>query len=212
MSDLSKIIQQSVREIFKANGLEQIGRSRSWKLDQIWYTILVEFQPLSGHQATCVNVGIGFHWFPKDYFSFDIGHRASEFVHFENPDQFTQAVTRLAHIAVEQLAIYQDAMSNPESAVQTILKHRFSSDELWGNFHRGTICGLTQDFLAAERYYKRLLTQDLSAPFEQKLAEVTHQLLSRLRDPALFRLTVLEQIAENRRLNKLPEAALSMLF
>lgn len=209
---LSKIIQQSVRELFKANELEQIGRSRTWKIDQLWYSIQVEFQPLSGYQATCINVGIGFHWYPKDYFSFDIGHRASDFVYFENPEQFAQAMTKLALLALDQVAAYQTAMADPERAVQTILQHRFSSDELWGNFHRGTICGLTQDFSAAERYYKRLLTQDLSAPFEQKLAVVTRQLLTRLRDKELFRLAVLELIAENRRLNKLPERTLSMLF
>ena len=117
----SKIINKAARLIFKEYGIVRKGQSRIWLDDQYWFTTIIEFQPFSNRQGTCLNVAINFHWYEKDYFSFDIGDRESEFIDFENEEQFEIEMNSLVKLALKR------ALEFREKLVDIKLEHIQSS-------------------------------------------------------------------------------------
>lgn len=201
----SKIINQVARQILKPNGLERKGQSRIWLDDNGWYTITVEFQPHSGGQGTYLNVGVGFHWYLKDYTSFDIGSRESEFVAFNTAGQFTSEVEKLARLALDKVVFYRQTLRDIETATQTILNHKFTSENIWGSYHKGIICGLTGNINGLNKYFERLLQFEDGAPFMVVLKDRTKKLKDVATDKDKFIQHIHDIITETRKLKKLKE-------
>lgn len=200
----SKIINSIARKILKPIGLVQKGNSRTWLDDHGWYTIIVEFQPYSYRQGTFLNVGANFHWRKEDYWSFDIGHRESDFVNFENAEQFTTEFENLAGFALDKILFYRKALSNINAAKDTILNHKFTSEELWGSYHKGIICGLTNDLTELHKYFDKLLAFEDRAPFIPEVkSEVTRLKVIAL-DPNSFKEEIRQIIKRTREAKRLP--------
>jgi hypothetical protein len=199
----SKIINQVARLILKPNGLERKGQSRTWLDDNGWYTTVIEFQPFKDRQGTCINVGVNFHWYRKDYLSFDIGNRESDFIDFENDEQFTQEVEILAHYALDKALIYRQVLNEFDIAKQTIKKHEFTSDDLWGNYHKGTICGLTGDLEGLIQHYDNLLAVDQDVSWVHELQARVMELKQISPDLDKFGQRIISIIHETRELKRL---------
>jgi hypothetical protein len=204
-SEHSKIINQVASQILKPNGLERKGQSRIWLDDNGWFTTTVEFQPHSGGHGTYLNVGVGFHWYLQDFITYDIGHRESELVVFNTVEQFTPEVEKLAHLAVNKVVFYRQAMRDIDTATQTILNHEFTSENLWGSFHKGTICGLLGNINGLNNYFDRLLQFEDYAPYVTELKERTKKLKDISIDTDKFKQHVYEIITETRKLKRLKE-------
>jgi hypothetical protein len=202
-SEHSTIIQKVAGQILQGNGLERKGKSRTWQDDQAWFTTVVEFQPFKDRPGTGLNVGVDFHWYVKDYVSYSIGGRVKDLIVFINEKQFTAEIERLTQMALEKVILYRQAFIDLESSRQFILKYNFTSENLWGSYHKGVICGLTGDVAGMIRYFTRLLSQDLSAPFEKELEKTVLALRSASNDLPLFRHLIEGFIQETRELKKL---------
>ncbi|MFN8257562.1 MAG: hypothetical protein U0W24_17840 [Bacteroidales bacterium] len=201
----SKIINKVASQILKPYGLDRKGQSRTWLDDQNWYTTMIEFQPFSNRQGTCINVGVNFHWYPQDCWSFDIGYRESEFVDFENTDQFTLDVEKLAKIGLEKTLNYRQLLIDFKTTKQTIIRHQFASDNLWGNYHKGLICGLIGDKKELNDYYDRLLGVENDAPWTKDLKFQVKELKDISVDIDKFRSKIIAIIRDTRRLKKLKD-------
>jgi hypothetical protein len=199
----SKIINSVARQIFKSNGIERKGQSRVWLDDQGWYTTQVEFQPFMGRQGTCINIGVNFHWYVKDSISFDMGYRESEFVDFISIEQFTPEVEKLSRFALDKILEYRHSFSNITTAKQVILKHEFTSDSLWGNYHKGVICGLTDDTKGLNLHFDALLSVNHDVLWANNLKLRTGQLKEIATDPKLFRQEINNTMKQARQLKKL---------
>lgn len=206
----SKIINKVASQILKPFGLDRKGQSRTWHDDQNWFTTMIEFQPFSNRQGTCVNIGVNFHWYPQDYWSFDIGYRESQFVDFKNVDQFTFEVEKLAKIGLEKTLYYRQLLIDITTAKQTIINHEFTSEDLWGSYHKGTICGLTNDIKGLNKYYDRLLAKDDNAPWAKNLKLHVMELKGISVDIDKFRSKITDTIKDTRRLKKLKDLELNL--
>ncbi len=208
----SKIINNVARKILKPQGLERKGQSRIWLDDNGWYTIVVEFQPHSGMQSTYLNVGVNFHWYLQDSWSFNIGYRETDRIDFHSIEQFTPEVEKLAHLALERVVFYRQALRDIDTATQTILNHKFTSEIIWGSYHKGIICGLTGNINELNKYFDQLIEFEDSAPFMTVLKDRTRKLKEVASDKDKFRQQIYNIIIETRKLKKLKEMQITIIY
>ena len=206
----SKIINKVAKQFLKPDGIERKGQSRTWLDDNGWFTTVVEFQPFKDRQGTCINIGVNFHWYVKNYWSFDIGYRESNFIDFKEENQFTQEVEKLSKTALNKVLDYREKLSNLENSKQTILKHEFTSENLWGSYHKGIICGLSGDIDNLNFYFNRLLNLELNAPFEKELEKIVIDLKEKSSDLDLFNKTIQSFIKETRGQKRLKDSEIEL--
>lgn len=200
----TRIITQVAKQVLAPHGLVQQGKSRTWLDDHGWFTTLVEFQPFKDRQGSCINVGVNFHWNLSEDESFDVGYRESDFVDYESDEQFSAAMEKLALHALKKVNEYRQTFSDYNSAKQFILQHQFTSDELWGNFHRGMICGLTNDPEGLHKYLNIVLADEDDYDYILSLKEQALDLKTLVNDQEAFHAKVNAVVKESRRLKKLP--------
>jgi len=201
----SKIINKVARKILKEHGIERKGQSRTWLDDQYWFTTIIEFQPFKDRQGTCLNVGVNFHWYQKEYFSFDIGYRESEFIDFVNEEQFEKEMHSLVDLALNRALELREILSESRTATNTILNHKFTSDSLWGNYHRAIICGLNNQSQKSEGFFELILKNELESNWELELKKRVEKLKSELGNTLEFKREIEHIIVETRKEKKLKE-------
>jgi hypothetical protein len=121
----TKLLNAAARDVLHPLGLTQKGRSRTWLDDRGWWLGVVEFQPSSWSRGSYLNVGVNWLWNPKDYLTFDWGHRVDipgepSFIAFEDEDQFAPLARKLAMVATEQVRHYRDLFPTVEAAAANL--------------------------------------------------------------------------------------------
>lgn len=201
--DHNKIITKTATVFFKNHGIKRKGQSRTFFDDNCWFTTIIEFQPNSREKGTFLNVGVNFHWYNQDYFSFDIGNRQSSFIEFRNETQFESEVEKLCKLALEKVAEYNESFKTLNTSREKICNSEFASDSLWGNYHKGTVSGLIGDFNSMKVYYENLLSAEYNFPWVNELKERTKLLLEKTASLESFKTEVEKIILETRKLKKL---------
>ncbi len=203
----SKIINTIAKKKFKSLGIKQKGQSRIWLDDRGWFTTIIEFQPFRGSQGTTLNIGVNFHWYKKEYFSFDIGYRQNvPFIEYnQNDDKFSQEVEKFCEMAITKILEYREFLKDIYTAKSLILNHIFTSEEFWGNYHKGTICGLTNDFDKLNKYYQKLLKETYPVEWVNELKREVERLRSKIQSQEQFTEEIIGTIKRTRTLKKLPE-------
>lgn len=204
----SKIINRIAKEKFKPFGITQKGKSRIWLDDRGWYTTLIEFQPYRGERGTTLNVGVNFHWYEHDYFSFDIGSRQDvDFVNFDenNIESFEKNIEEFCDLCLKIVIENRTKFKSIYSAKEYILKHNFTSDEFWGNYSKGIICGLTNDFNEQNKYFNKLLNKIHPVKWADQLKERTNYLITKSLNQEEFTSEIIKIIIETRKSKKLTE-------
>jgi hypothetical protein len=203
----SKIITKIAKQKLKPLGIVQKGQSRTWIDDKGWYSTIIEFQPSSWARGAYLNIGANFHWHKQDYFSFDFCYRQQSFIEYNSDDQFTKEMGKFCELIVEKVIEIRERFSTIHLAKDVILVHNFTSDDIWGNYHKGTICGLAGDFDKMNKCFDDLLKieNDMQIQWIENLKENVKYLQSKTCDLELFKAKILKIIAETRKLKKLPE-------
>lgn len=209
--DHSKIINKTAKKVLEPYGIKQKGKSRIWLDDHGWYTTVIEFQPFNGRQGTTLNVGVNFNWYEQVYFSFDISFRQEvDFVDYEgNEDHFSKEVEKICKIALNKVLEYRENLQNIHKAKPFILNHTYTSENIWGSYHKGTICGLTNDLVEQNHYYQKLLQESHPVAWLNELKDRVNLLIA---DSGHHQFTenIIETIRKTRILKKLPEIELEL--
>ena len=208
----SKIINKVARGIFKEHGIVRKGQSRTWLDDQYCFTTIIEFQPFKDRQGTCLNVGINFHWYEKDYFSFDIGNRESDFIDFKNEKQFQSEIESLVEKALKRTLELRSKMLDLKNAEKNIINHEFASDSLWGNYHRAIICGLNNEPKKSECYFDLILENRFEYNWELQLKLKVEKLKKELSNVSGFQKTIDKIIEVTRKEKKLKETEMKNVW
>lgn len=207
----SRIISKVAKQIFKPHGLEQKGQSRTWYDDQGFYTTIVEFQPHKWEHGAFLNIGVNFHWYVQEYTSFDIGYRETGFEKFETAEQFTSKIEDMVRLAIDKALSYRQQLIDLDTVKKNILAHNFISDTLWGNYHKGVICGLTNDAEGLNKYFDALLLVDHDVEWANELKSKVRQLKKIVSDNLKFKNEILSIIHESRSLKKLKTMEIKLL-
>ena len=221
----SKIITKVAKQKLKPLGIAQKGKSRIWLDDNVWFTTQIEFQPSSWARGAYLNIGANFHWYKQEYMSFDLEYRRGNFVEYKNDEQFTNAMEKFCDLTIQKVLELRERLATLLSAKDNILAYNFSSEELWGNYHKGTICGLTGNFDELNKFYSDLLKVDSTKQWTcgntgvvhsthiewiDELKENVKYLLKKTSSLDIFKAEVLNIIAETRRLKKLSEVEINL--
>ena len=158
--DHNKIITKTATAFFKKYGVTRKGKSRTFYDDNCWFTTIIEFQPHPWQKGTFLNVGVNSHWYEKDYFSFDIGHREIEFTEFTNSEQFQSKIEDICETAIKKVFEYRDDFKTLKDSREKIINWEFTSDNLWGNYNKGTVLGLLGEFSLMKSHFEKLGTED----------------------------------------------------
>lgn len=194
----NNIIAKVALDFFQKHGIYGRGKSRMWIDDQHWFAIVIEFQPSQHNKGTYLNIGANFHWYFQDYFSFDMGHRESNFVAFQNEQQFEKEIQVLLKRAFKRIKKIRKDLSDFKKAEKSIAKFYFSNDELWGNYHRGIIYGLNKKEKKASYYFDKILQMPLTTSWQKELTTEAQKLKNHLTDLNQFELYVCDTIKKTR--------------
>ena len=208
----SKIINKVASKVLKEHGIERKGQSRTWHDDLYWFTTIIEFQPFKDREGTCLNVGVNFHWYEKEYFSFDIGSRESENVDFENEEQFESEMNSLAELALKRTLELRKKLSDLKTSEKTILNYKYASDSLWGNYHRAIISGLSSKQKESEKYFDLILKNDYDVSWTKELKNRALGLKTELNNKTEFQKKVESIINKARKAKKLKEIELNNVW
>jgi hypothetical protein len=154
----TKLLNAAAREVLRPLGVVQKGRSRTWLDDHGWWLGVIEFQPSSWSRGSYLNVGVNWLWDPKDYLSFDFGHRIDipgegQYIEYENEEQFSPLARKLAMVAAEQVRHYRDVFPTLEAAAATL--RRTEPDDVLRSLDAGIALGLAGDGTAARSMFSR---------------------------------------------------------
>ena len=198
-----KIITNVAKQYLKPHGLVQKGQSRIWYDDQGIFTTVIEFQPHQFEPGAFLNIGVNFHWYIKDHISFDIGYRESKFEKFKNAAQFTSTFEEMVCFARDKTLNYREQFADLTSARKNILAYDFGGDALWGNYHKGVICGLTHDPGGLHEFFNTLLQVDHNVGWANELKSTVIHLKNVALEHERFRMEILKYIETSRALKKL---------
>ncbi|MDR2578995.1 MAG: hypothetical protein LBC70_09370 [Chitinispirillales bacterium] len=159
-TDHNKIIKAIAKKSFIPYGIKQKGQSRSFIDDNGWYIIIIGFQPSKYGNGTYLNIGINFNWYVKDFFSFDIGGRENNFVEYINVDQYTKEINKLCDFSIQKIIEYRNKLKKINEAENYIINYEYTSDDLWGNYHRGIISGIVGNKNNMNKYFNKLLNEN----------------------------------------------------
>jgi hypothetical protein len=154
----TKLLNAAAREVLRPLGVVQKGRSRTWLDDHGWWLGVIEFQPSSWSRGSYLNVGVNWLWDPKDYLSFDFGHRIDipgegQCIEYENEEQFSPLARKLAMVAAEQVRHYRDVFPTVDVAAATL--RQTEPDDVLRALDAGIALGLAGDGAAARSMFSR---------------------------------------------------------
>lgn len=203
MPEHTNIIHKVARTIFKPYGIKRKGQSRTYLDDNEWFTTVIEFQPHSYGRGTFLNIGVNFHWYSQTHFSFDLGYRVAPFINFTHPEKFSAEIEQLCKLTTDKVMAYREELSSRHKALETILAHQFPSESLWGNYHKGTIAGLTGDMNLMNHHYNQLLKSEENIDWIHKLKSHTVHLQQLSKNRGEFENYLSDLINQTRTLKRL---------
>jgi hypothetical protein len=106
---------------------------------------------------------------------------------------------------------YRQQLKDIHAAKSFILAHEFTSDSLWGNYHKGVICGLARDAEGLYKHFDALLLVEHDVPWANELKSKVGHLREIASDHSKFRSEILRVILESRNLKKLKPMEIELL-
>jgi hypothetical protein len=145
----SVLLQDAARRILRPLGLLQKGRSRTWLADEVWWMIVVEFQPSGFSKGSYLNIGCMWLWNVQPHISFDEGHRVERFFPFESEEQFRPIAEKLVKHAAEEVIRYRKLFPTIRSVSDYYIEN--APHVGWPSFNAAIAHGLSGRIEAAAR-------------------------------------------------------------
>jgi hypothetical protein len=164
---LNKMIKIINTKVFKPYGIKRKGESKLFIDDNGWFIILIEFESSIYVKEAFIKIGVNFNWYLSNAFSYDIEHWESNVknkkkdfvVYTDNEEQFVDNVDMLCKFAIEEINEYRNKFKNINDAEKVIIENEYTSDNLWGNYHRGIVSGLIKNKTNLNKYFNKLLEE-----------------------------------------------------
>lgn len=206
-----KLIAAAAKAALAPLGCRRVGRSRFWYSDQSYWAIAIEFQPSSWCRGSYLNVGATWFWYPKQHWTFDVGHRIEDagFITFENTEQFTPLIVKMAARAAQEVV----ALRKKCSSLAAIHRNLSACPMRDGTpvYHAAVAAALAGDVKAARTFFERLESwPDQAQEWRLRIKTRGAALASLVGEPYKFRAAILAIIADVRIQLGLPPVSLSL--
>ena len=150
------ILNRTAKDQLKPLGVTQKGRSRFWYSDEGWCTIIAEFQPFRGQQGSSLNLGVHWLWYPKDYWSYDLGGRADEYHPYEGEKQFETVARELVSKAGQYVTDCRSRLSTLAKAYEFAAEYKAND---WSHLHLAVLAALIGNRETAHRHLDIIYTK-----------------------------------------------------
>ena len=204
----SKIITKKAREMLLPLGVKQKGRSRLWIGDEKWYVILVEFQPSKARKGTYLDLGITWLWYPKPYFSYDVGGKQGQFVEYKSDEQFLQSFTSLTKDVPHKINNIKNSLSTMQGAYQyASTSNNLGKDEGWLNLNLGVLAILAGKRKTGVDLLKSVESKEVKTSWQEERRIFCETLISKSQNLDELKLWIEEQIILSREMKKISVGA-----
>jgi hypothetical protein len=203
VNEHGKLIAAAAKAALAPLGCRRKGQSRIWFSDQRFWLIWIEFQPSGWSKGSYLNVAAKWLWLNDVGITYYPGHRAADFIPFENAEQFKPLIGQMADLAAQRvLEIKRRFRSLPEM-------HRWLVEHAVRDgtpvYHAAIAAGLVGDSVGARQLFERIKCWETYGYEGQlKLQSESAQLAGLISTPILFRSAILEIIERQRALIGLP--------
>ena len=101
--DHNEVLKDAAKRTLEPLGLLQMGRSRTWLDDRIWYLIVVDFSPSSFSKGSYINVGANVLLYAKNHESFDFLPRGPQLFESAEEPNWDVRIAELARVAAKRV-------------------------------------------------------------------------------------------------------------
>lgn len=207
--DFNKLLKSISNDRLKLYGFIQKGKSRSFHCDKEWLTFVIEFQPSAWSKGSYLNVGLDFHFYPRENFAYSYVNRVSDFIEFTDEDQFIKVVEVLCDKAIKRFQLLERNFKDIWSAIEILEKEK---DKSYYAYDLAILYALTENYEKALLPLKQLSEAACEYDWHFERREVVNKLIEWIvQDPATFLEKFKNQINETRKLKKLKPANLQQL-
>ena len=206
-TDFDTLLKSIAKDRLKLFGIVQHADSRSFHFDKEWLTFIIEFQPSSFSEGTYLNVGVDFHFYPREHFAFSYVNRVSDFVAFTDLEQFTKVITELCDLAIKRFQLLERNFKDIWTAIDSLEQDKTNSF-----YDLAVLHALTGDYDKALQQLKQLSDSECEYDWHFERREVVNKLIAwLLEDSSSFLEKFKIQINQTRQLKKLRPAKLNAL-
>ena len=205
--DFDTLLKTIAKDRLKLFGIVQQDDSRSFHYDKDWLTFIVEFQDSSFSEGTYLNVGVDFHFYPREHFSFSYVNRVSDFVEFTDIAQFATVVNDLCDMAIKRFQLLERNFKDIWTAIDTL-----EEDNTHSYYDLAVLHALTENYDKALQQLKQLSDAAIEYDWHVERREVVNELIGWIeQDPTTFLEKFKSQINQTRQLKNLKPAQLNTL-
>ncbi|MFX1259484.1 MAG: hypothetical protein ACFFAN_16645 [Promethearchaeota archaeon] len=208
----NNIIKSIAKNRFNPFGILQDGNSRTFLDDNNWFTIIIEFQPSSWSRGTYLNVGANFHFYPRDYFTFEYGSREVGFKKYNGDDtQFSKYIEDLCDIALKKVKQIRNEFRNPRNALK-VLKKTIKKANLWNVYNIGILFGINQNFKKCQQLLSQITNFTVKEDWHIERKQFVEKILKIMQTSDKFKDRLEDIIIKTRKLKKLPQISKKELW
>ncbi len=187
----------------------QRGNSRTFLLDKDWFTVVIEFQPSSWSKGTYLNMGVDFHFYPRNYLTFSFENRHKGFESFENENQSTIVINELCDFIISKSRKTENKFYDIQTALYTLKK--IETSDLWLKYNVAVLYALNGKMDLSKKYFVEISAQKCEFEWENKRKKLVDEMIEWTTNDKLFLDNMKLIINKTRELKKLPIVSLENL-
>jgi hypothetical protein len=196
-----RLIAAAARAALAPIGCRRKGQSRLWISDERYWLITVEFQPSAWSKGSYLNVRPQWLWLRLG--ANDSFPRPTDYIEFENADQFTPLIENMAAIAAETVLAFRTRFRTLAD-VNQYFTERITRNG-WPVYRAAVTAGLLAEIEIAQQLFKRMESFDTEGHESWlELKAESAALASLLDDPVQYRSAILDTITDLREQYGLP--------
>jgi hypothetical protein len=201
--DHNKLLKQKAKEILTPHSIYQKARSRTFLADNGWWTIMIEFQPSGFTKGTYLNVGLDFHFYPREYFAYSYGYRELDLKDAEDESSFVKVIEEYSLHAVKKTEEFRSRFKDINTAILhfgPIIKN-----DPWKLFDFAVLYGLSGNLSECRKILNDLINKECKLQHEVDRKKHIQCLLKDAINHLSFTQAILKTISETRELKRLPK-------
>lgn len=199
----SQLITAAAKAALIPLGCIRAGRSRVWRCDRRFWSVWIEFQPSAWVSGSYLNIAPEWLWPSGPGRSWS--YRPTDFIAFENEEQFKPLAETMAAIAAHEVIALTERFRTLTDIYRYITSRPLKDD--WNLFDAAVVSALLGDIETSRNYFCRLENCQVIFGWQHQLKARSAEFAALLDRPTAFQEAIYQGIRDRRRSLRLPEDA-----